>query len=97
MHPRTGVNVLLNGKVVARTVSYGQLFRLNTAPDHTTCAYKVNDSDKLPKPSYDVAHRRLGHLEKTNVLKVEKLADGIEIDPTTIPDEDTCEECTKGK
>jgi GAG-pre-integrase domain len=74
MKPGHGVNILRDGKVIANTVRAGEsIFQLKTPKLQAKAARTVRAE------SLEVWHKRLGHLGKKNVLKLETMADGIKI------------------
>ncbi|HTS05200.1 MAG TPA: DDE-type integrase/transposase/recombinase, partial [Candidatus Eisenbacteria bacterium] len=101
MHPTKGTNILLSGKIVARTVPHGKLWRLKTvSEEHALKTVGRKPAEPvLPKPlPYDTWHRRFVHLGPWNLRKAEKLVDGMAIDPETLPKGDgyACEACISG-
>jgi transposase InsO family protein len=61
----------------------------------------VGRKQYVPRPpkalSYNIWHRRFAHLGPWNLQKVEKLVDGMAIDPATLPKEGyACELCILG-
>jgi hypothetical protein len=103
MHPTRGINILLGDYIVAKTVPHGKFWTLNTVEgENDFYAFKtVGLKPKEPQPpkplSYHIWHRCFAHLSLWNLQKVEKLVDGMAIDPSTLPKEGyTCEPCVFG-
>ena len=103
MHPIKGTNILLGGTIVAKTVPHGKLWRLKTVSDEGEEHALKTVGRKPVKPvqarqlSYGIWHRRFAHLGPWNLQKVEKLIDGMAIDPETLPKEGyACEACISG-
>src|SRR5579871_3891619 len=100
MHPTKGTNILYDGEIIAKTVPYGGLSRLKTVDTDETAAYKAKGQEpkekSTPKLPYDVWHRRFAHLGPWNLIKVEKMVDGMRIDEATLPKDELCEACIKG-
>src|ERR1700737_2329705 len=90
MKPGQGVNILRNGEIIANTVRAGEsVFQLKTPKLQAKTARTVRAE------SLEVWHKRLGHLGKKNVLKLETMADGIKI--TKDSTLGVCEDCQIGK
>jgi hypothetical protein len=106
MHPTRGINILLGDYIVAKTVPHGKLWRLKTVDGenqiHEIHALKtVGPKPKEPQQpkalSYDIWHRRYADLGPWNLQLVQKLVDGMAIDPATLPKEGyACEPCILG-
>jgi len=103
MHPTKGTNILLGGKIVSTTVPHGKLLRLKTVSGEEHELRAVGRKPAEPtQPKllpYDNWHRRFAHLGPWNLRKVEKLVEGIAIDPETLPkerDHYNCEACMSG-
>jgi hypothetical protein len=100
MHPTRGTNILLGDYIVAKTVPHGKLWRLKTVDGKH--AYKTvrpkPEEPQLPKSlPYGMWHRRFAHLGPWNLQKVEKLVEGMAIDPATLhKDGYNCEACISG-
>jgi hypothetical protein len=91
MKPGKGVNIYKENMLVSNTMRYGNLFRLKTIGQNSK-AYTAMATHVV---SIDVWHRRLGHLNKDSVLKLEKLADGVNIDKNS--EFGICGPCQEGK
>src|SRR5579871_4424427 len=81
MHPTKGTNILRDGEVIAKTVSYGGLTRLKTI-DNEIAAYKARGKEATKPPQklpYGVWHRRFAHLGAWNLKRVEQMVDRIRI------------------
>jgi hypothetical protein len=89
MHPTRGINILLGDYIVAKTVPHGKLWRLKTVDgEHALKMVGPKPKDSQPKPlSYEIWHRRFAHLGPWNLQKVQKLVEGMAIDPETLPKE----------
>ena len=101
MHPTRGTNILLRGKIVATTVPHGKLLRLKLVSDEEHALKTVGRKPAEPAHPkllpYNICHRRFAHLGPWNLRKVEKLVDGMAIDPETLPQEGyACEACISG-
>src|SRR5271154_1053750 len=98
MHPIRGTNILLGDRIVAKTVPHGKLWRLKTVGESEHALKMVGPKpSQPPQPnplSYDVWHRHFAHLESWNLQKVQKLVEGMAIDPSSLPKERyDCEAC----
>src|SRR5271163_846394 len=100
MHPTRGINIILGDYIVAKTVPHGKLWRLKTVDGelHALKMVGPKPKDLQPKPlSYNIWHRRFAHLGPWNLQKVERLVEGMAIDPETRPKEGyACEACISG-
>ena len=101
MHPIRGTNILLGDRIVAKTVPHGKLWRLKTVGESEHALKMVGPKpSQPPQPnplSYDVWHRRFAHLGPWNLQKVQKLVEGMAIDPSSLPKEGyDCEACITG-
>lgn len=56
MHPAKGVNILKNGKIIARTIPNGRLYRLRTIDNHiNSFAYSAKREPTTSEPiAYDI-------------------------------------------
>ena len=104
MHPTRGTNILLGDYIVAKTIPYGKLWRLKTVKGRNDSEHALKMVGPKPKEPqlpkilpYDIWHRRFAHLGPWNLQKVEKLVEGMAIDPATIPKKGyDCEACISG-
>src|SRR5579871_1244023 len=100
MYPMKGTNILYDSEIIAKTVPYDGLSRLKTVDIDETAVYKARGEEpkekSTPKLPYDVWHRRFAHLGPWNLIKVEKMVDGMRIDEATLPKDELCEACIKG-
>jgi transposase InsO family protein len=101
MHPTRGINILLGDHIVAKTVPHGKLWRLKTVDGELYALKTVGPKPKEPQPpkplSYNIWHRRFAHLGPWNLQLVQKLVEGMAIDPETLPKEGyACEACILG-
>ena len=94
MKPHSGVKILKDGVLVADTIKEGKLFRLKTVQH--LAARAVNKRKKQTKlEDIGVWHQRLGHLGEQNIRKLQTMADGIRVDPSTALG--ICEDCQSGR
>jgi hypothetical protein len=102
MHPHDGTNIFLNGRIIATTVQEGGVWRLRTVDDEVPELVALTakaTAVKAPKAiEYDVWHRRLAHLNKNDVIRLEDLATGVKILRDSLPPKDEiCPPCVQGK
>jgi hypothetical protein len=100
MHPTRGINIFLGEYIVAKTVPRGKLWRLKTV-DGEHPLKTVGRKPEEPQPPkalpYEIWHHRFAHLGPWNLQKVQKLVDGMIIDPATLPKEGyACKACISG-
>ena len=96
MKPGKGVNIIKDDVIIGKTVRHGKVFRVQTLSNSAYSAVKAKSAKPEPEPeSLDIWHRRLAHLGKDNVLKLQDLATGIAVD--TNYELGVCEPCQEGK
>jgi hypothetical protein len=102
MHSCNGTNIFLNGRNIATTVQEGGVWRLRTVDDEVPELIALTakaTTDRAPKAiEYDIWHRRLAHLNKNDVIRLENLATGIKIPQNSLlPKHEICAPCVQGK
>ena len=87
--PGLGVRILKDDILIADTVREGKLFRLKTVQ------HQAQSATTTVGESMAVWHRRLAHLGEQNIIKLTRMAEGIQLSKDSILG--ICGSCQKGK